>query len=272
MSSLSFPSGDPRRPGLSPAVRSTSAIPRLETTSHPAALDDWHALPPSYHETHVNSSMANMQTARRNTRRRALRSDERALSVGNDGRIPWIPRPPTREVVVSVVETLPVAPLFTTSSTVPTFGSAFFTVSSLADITGYSNLFEQYRITRIEVLIEPQVSETTNTSADPGEYISVVDIDDANTPTSYPDLGSYTTAVQTRGTQQHYHCWTPTVAVAVYSGAFTSFAATTSMWLDMGSPNIQHYGLKAGAPVVPAGGIQSYLYQARLHVSFRGRH
>lgn len=57
------------------------------------------------------------------------------------------------------------------------------------------------------------------------------------------------------------------MAVAVYSGAFTSFANAPSSWIDSGSPNVQHYGLKAAVTATAA--VQTYNLQVRARVSFR---
>jgi len=188
---------------------------------------------------------------------------------GNEGGIPWLKNLVSRNVEIMTVETLPTANLIASAGT-PQYIGAYFQISNVADISAFSAVFDQYRIGLIEVLIEPVVTEVTAPGSDVGEYISAVDIDDANAPTAYADMGSYSTAVQTRGTQSHYHRFVPTVAVAVYSGAFTSFAATTSMWLDCGSPAIQHYGLKVATAA--SGVFQTYTYQVKMHCHWRARH
>jgi hypothetical protein len=216
--------------------------------------------------------MLNMVGAKMGNRgnRKKKGKQELSASIGNDGRFPWLRQPRTRSVEISTLETIASTAILGTSMSVPTFGAQYFQVSSVNDVNSFGAVFDQYRIHLIEVLIEPQVTEVTTPATDVAEYISVVDIDDANVPTVYADLCSYSTAVQTRGTLSHYHRFVPGVAVAVYSGAFTSFASTTSLWLDMGSPNIQHYGLKIGS--LPSSVTQSYYMQVRMHVMWRGRH
>jgi len=199
------------------------------------------------------------------------KTTEENKPVGNEGNVPWMKQMVSRNVEIHTVETTTNAAFLTTSAVgANTYSGFYFTISMVNDFSSFSALFDQYKINLIEVLIEPQVSEVTTVATDVGEYYSVVDIDDATAPTVLADMGSYPSVVQTRGTQSHYHRWVPTVAVAVYSGAFTSFAATTSMWLDCGSSSIQHYGLKGGSG--PASVAQTYTYQARLHCSWRARH
>jgi len=223
--------------------------------------------------THLDASMASVSTTRssRGSGRKKIRaSKELSKAVSNDGLIPWLRSPITRGQEFHTVETLPAFTLFTSSTTVPVYAAQYFYLGQVIDATSFASVFDQYRIREIEILIEPAVTEVTAPTGDVGEFISVVDIDDANVPTLYGDLGSYPTALQTKGTIQHYHRWVPSVAIASFSGAFTSYAATTSMWLDCGSPNIQHYGIKAGS--LAATVAQSYTVQAKLHLSFRARH
>lgn len=237
-----------------------------------------------FEQTHVSSgalavaplgSAAAGRAPGRSRRRRSSSlaprgSSELHRGFGNDSVPPWLATKGTRAYQISTVETLPSFALLTTSTTVPTFAALYFQLSSLPKVAQFSSVFDQYRIDLIEISIEPQISEIITTANDVGEYVTAVDIDDANTPSAYLDVCNYANLVQTRGTQGHYHRFKPSVAVAVYSGAFTSFAATTSMWLDCGSPNIQHYGLKAAST---AGGVsQVYTANVKMHVSWRARH
>jgi len=146
-----------------------------------------------------------------------------------------------------------------------------FTVANIPDWSSYSSLFDQYMIRLIEVLIEPTVTENTSTAVYAGSLSTVVDLDDSNPPTSVADLGAYTNLQIGTGTKSHYHRWVPTIATAVYSGAFTSFGAAEHTWVDVASPNVQHYGLK-GAATATVGGAFGYTYTYKLHISFRARH
>jgi hypothetical protein len=171
--------------------------------------------------------------------------------------------------VHNFVESISPATLMTSSGSVPVFGSAFFQLSNVSNVSTYTGLFDQYMIRTIEVLIEPAVTEVTSSASITGEWTSVVDIDDATLPTSYNDLQNYTTAVQTGGTLSHYHRWTPTVALAAYAGTFTSYASADNQWLDCASPSIQHYGIKAGCLTSAS---QPFTMTCRFHLSFRTRH
>jgi len=57
------------------------------------------------------------------------------------------------------------------------------------------------------------------------------------------------------------------MAVAAYSGAFTSYSNLVGGWIDSASPAVQHYGIKLATPI--ATGSIAYTMTARAVVSFR---
>lgn len=242
----------------------TARVPSTQAASSPILRG------PTAVELRGLSALPTGMVSSRNIPRKRRKNQELNRAVGNDGPIPWLRAPPSRSEEFHSVESVPVSAFFTTSTVTPTYGAFSFTLSSLADASALTSVFEQYIVRELEVLIEPQVSEVTTPTGDVGELLTVIDIDDANNPSSLADLGSYPSLCQTRATQAHYHRWVPGVAIAAYSGVFTSFAATTSMWLDCGSPNILHYGLKGGNAAAAVAQILSI--QVRAHLSFRGRH
>lgn len=190
--------------------------------------------------------------------------------LSNDSAFPFLKTLSARTEVFHVVEALPNTSFLASSSSVPVYAVTAFSIASVTDISSYTTLFDQYIIRCIEVLIEPQVTETTSASTSVGDYISVVDLDDNSSPTTYNDLCSYSEVAQSRGTMSHYHRWRPTYAIAAYSGAFTSYASTDSNWIDCASPGVLHYGIKAASAVSTT--TQTYSIQTRLHLSFRARH
>lgn len=151
-----------------------------------------------------------------------------------------------------------------TSNTVPTFGSLSFTLSQLDQVSTFTALFDQYRINLIELWIKPALG-ANNVFTD---YTSVIDFDDDSNLGSYSAALDYTNAVTTYLSEGHYRVFQPHIAVAAYSGAFTSFANEPAPWIDAASTGVKHYGLKLAAKVaiVNASPIN---VTARLHISFR---
>jgi hypothetical protein len=159
---------------------------------------------------------------------------------------------------------------FTSSTTVPVYGSLTVTLNAFDIDNAISAVFDQYRIVQIETWLIPRQSTADTSSASPGMIISAVDVDDANAPTSYGQVTHYQSAVESAGIQGHYHRWQPHVAVAAYSGVFTSFANEASPWIDMASDGVQHYGMKVASAV----GTQACVYDLVTRAVFdcRGIH
>jgi len=134
--------------------------------------------------------------------------------------------------------------------------ATFFTLADIPQSSTFTALFDRYRINRVEVTFTPVQN---NNQAQSGSVIVsvpdyslyyVVDVDDASVVAPVTSLMEY------EGCKRHSLLsgpitvgFKPHVAVAAYSGAFTSYANQADEWLDCGSPSIQHYGLKWGFPV-----------------------
>ena len=190
------------------------------------------------------------------------------LSLGNDSKSPWY-RPIGSLQTFKVRQTLAPQFLYNTSTTLPTFFGLSFLASSLDNFASLANVFDQYRIDMIEVLIIPDVTEVTPGSAGTSLYLSAVDYENSTAPSSLAELGGYASCIESSGNSQHYHRWEPQFAVAAYSGTFTSYAAQSG-WVDCSSPNVQHYGLKiAHGATGAAFGVNAAI---TYHVSFRATH
>jgi len=150
-------------------------------------------------------------------------------------------------------------------SGVPSYFGNTFVLSAFSGGSSLTTVFDQYRIDQLEVWIETTVPNNVNAFP---TLISAVDLDDANTPTSVGQVSDHLGALQTNGPAGHYHKWKPHVALAAYSGAFTSYCNTPSQWIDSASPNVQHYGLKYALVSNSTAGIQ-YRVTCRAVVSFR---
>jgi len=171
---------------------------------------------------------------------------------------------PVRSRSISGTFNLDLGGAFTTSTLGTVYYARSFTMSDLASIA-VLNCFDQYRIDCIEVFIEHNGASTASFAP----YCSAVDFDDANVPTTYEEVSHRPQAVNTAGGAGHYHKWVPRFATSAYSGAFSSFAQSADrQWIDSGSPNVQHYGLKIATRVSTAAIV--YNITARIHATFRG--
>jgi len=134
----------------------------------------------------------------------------------------------------------------TSSTTVPTsLGISFTATSHLAQFGSFATIFDQYRIMEIECWIYANTT-TINASVGGGNLSSVVDYDDDANPSTggANPLLQYQNLVISPINDGHYHKFRPHIAMAAYSGAFTSFANITSPWIDVASNAVKHYGVK----------------------------
>lgn len=161
------------------------------------------------------------------------------------------------------------ANLVASSSAAVTRG-LYFRFGDLSNTTDFTGLFDQYKITGIRVKLipaqnaaPPTISSTTNAVL----YIAA-DYNDYTAPVSSSDVLEFQN-VKTYGfneTVDYY--FKPKVALAAYSGVFTSYAASNP-WIDIGSPNVQHYGLKIYIPGVSANSICGWRILVTWYLAFR---
>jgi hypothetical protein len=144
--------------------------------------------------------------------------------------------------------------------------AAFFSLIDSAQSASLQAVFDQYRISMVEVWLIPRLTVAFTANINAGLLYSVVDYDDA-APVNVLGLQQYSNCLVGRGTCVHYRKFKPHAAVAAYAGAFTSYANETAPWLDCGSPNIQHYGFKAGVTTTDT--TYNWDLVARLQFDFR---
>ncbi len=136
---------------------------------------------------------------------------------------------------------------FTLSAVAETDRGFAFHLNDFGNYTRYTGLFDQYAIVCIVATFGATYNSVNAGSAAIPRMYSVIDHDDA-APTAIsaitlnPSVKS--THVYRRQTRMIY----PRAATAAYSGAFTSFA-NQRVWVDSGSPSVEHYGLKISSEI-----------------------
>jgi hypothetical protein len=147
-----------------------------------------------------------------------------------------------------------------TSATLFAGNAVYFQLSAVVNYASFAAVFDQYRIDEVEVWLSGSL-------ADPASFVTVIDYDDATAPTTEAALLNYQNAIVSTLNDGHYRRFRPHVAIAAYSGAFASFANEVAPWIDVVSPNVQHYGVKLGTN--PTAAISTVTMRARLWLSFR---
>ncbi len=153
-------------------------------------------------------------------------------------------------------------PVATTSTSVATAGTIQFYLNILNDYANFTNLFDQYRITSIEICLWV----VGDTSAETGLISTVVDYNDATNLLSHAAAGEYDNVVTTPLTVGHFRKFTPGVSNAVYlSGVSTGYSLVEAPWLDCsGSSGVPHYGVKYICDVTTS--ARQIMSRIRYHV------
>jgi hypothetical protein len=129
----------------------------------------------------------------------------------------------------------------------------------LANANVGAGFFDQYKIEAIRFTIAPQnnaIGLVTNSTTTLVPLYCVIDYDDNNNLGSAAAAESYSTCIVLHPGESLERTFCPRMAVAAYSGAFTSYANVQPMWIDAASTTVQHYGIKTFVPGAAAAQTQ----------------
>jgi len=138
-------------------------------------------------------------------------------------------------------------PTISYSPTIETDGAIVFTLVALGNFSAFVALFDAYRIVQVKVSFQPVGTVSVGATVMVPPLYTVIDYDDANS-TIVSALQEYDTLQVVPNGQFFERVLYPRIAVAAYSGTFTSYAQMKDQWLDCNSTAVQHYGLKYGLP------------------------
>lgn len=272
--------------GAASAARDSSRTPAEPNSSLGSGVDaGWHELRPDSRtvtiapvalvgaqlgELLANALPVGMVGGRRGRHRRQGRG-ERHIAYGNDQTYPFLKRPKELQEL-RLVQDVQANALALTAVGANSFNSAAFTAAQLDNFTSCSAVFDQYRIYKIECIVQVQTLTEVTSGLNAGMMYTCIDTDDAGIPTTIGQVTAYNSCVMSSPTQFHYHCWEPRFIVATQdSGGATIQASTQTGWIDCAHPNVPHYGLKFAASATPLAAM-NVIYMFRLHIGFRGLH
>jgi hypothetical protein len=173
----------------------------------------------------------------------------------------------TNNRVFRIVQQIDGGTVATVSTTNPVYLGLNFAVSQLDQVSSLAAVFDQYRLEKIEVWLNV-AGQGLAGSGTTCKWVSCVDYDDSNAPTTYSQVLDYQNSVQTLYDVGHYRVFTPHIAVAAYSGTFTSYANETAPWIDFTSTGVQHFGVKAAFEQA-TGSNNGVVAQYRFHLALR---
>jgi hypothetical protein len=194
---------------------------------------------------HNHSHQSKSRSSSKSSSKETLATDWSLIS----GRIPHMndPRQDNKPFKITMNGTN--ENLLTTSTTVPVANGGVITTTIFPNFANLAVCFDQYRITSAEVWIIPQA---TNNSA---LMKTVVDYDNASVTATTAYFDSYTNCHTTTLANGHYRRFVPHIALAAYSGAFTSYSNVKMQWIDCVSSNVQHFGFKTYCDTTASGAI-----------------
>jgi hypothetical protein len=141
----------------------------------------------------------------------------------------------------------------TASATIDQKPTYYFSLYNAAVGAGF---FDQYRYKAVRVSIRPQqnaVGLTTNSTTTVVPLYCVIDYDDDAALGSIGAAEAYSNCVVLEPGQSLSRTFKPRIAMAAYSGAFTSYANMEPQWIDAASNGVRHYGIKIYVPAATAG-------------------
>ena len=143
-----------------------------------------------------------------------------------------------------------------------TTGAFVFTLDSLPSYTDFTNLFDMYRITLIEVSFQPEYTELTDaalvSNAVNVYFNTAIDLADSSSPANVDEVLQYQQLQSTPITKQHVRKWRPTILMGG--------SIPCSCWIPTSNPSERHYALKYG---IPATGVaMTFRSRVRLHLEF----
>lgn len=146
-----------------------------------------------------------------------------------------------------------------------------FQLTDCPNSSEFTNLFDQYRIVKVEMTWTPSVTTAvTGSTADMQlpNINTVADFDDGVVPTNNSNLLQYQSYKSQRLDRAVSRIVSPRAALAVYNNAaIQGYAyADGPLWCNTSNPSIQHYGIK-WALVWPAAGTATQ--QGNLILSMR---
>lgn len=129
----------------------------------------------------------------------------------------------------------------------PTLGASYVQLASGTNYSSWTAVFDSYKIDKVEFVFRLRNAGSSNEFPRLALY---PDWDDSTAPASLANVYSHPrvkTWTLTPTKPEAKLVLVPKIAVAAYSGVFTSYAQNDKpMWVDCNSPNVAHYGIKFG--------------------------
>jgi len=161
-----------------------------------------------------------------------------------------------------------------TIAAVPTATTALSINFTLAASSINAGQWDQYKLLAIRFTIVPDqnaVGLFTNATTSYTPLYCVLDYDDSTNLGSVGAAEAYNNCVVLGAGESCERLFQPRIAVAAYSGAFSSFANMADQWIDAASTGVQHFGIKMFIPGATAAQtlLPSWQFSTEYFFAFR---
>jgi len=166
-----------------------------------------------------------------------------------------------------------VAQYITQSSSTFTYFAIPFRLDDIPQVATYAALFDRYKIKKVIVHFKPMfnvgdVKTDQSAIGFPQTFLTTIDYDDANVPTSLDVVRDYQMCREHNFYKPFSIELTPKIAISAYNGSFGAFANTSS-YIDIASANVQHYGIKGALSVAQSTIGQAWTVSAEYIIDFK---
>jgi hypothetical protein len=148
----------------------------------------------------------------------------------------------------------------TTDGVNPALGGFFFSLDILPDYTDFTNLFDLYRIAKIEIEWLPEYTELTDaaliSNAVNVRLNTVIDLSNSTAPATVGEILQFQQLKSTSITKPHARSWMPTFLM----GGLTPCRC----WLPSASPSQAHLGIKYA--LTPTGVAMVFRSRVKLYI------
>lgn len=130
-----------------------------------------------------------------------------------------------------------------------------FRLDNVANVTEFTNLYDQYMIKAVKIQFVPRITEASPSATNTlGNLWSVLDYDDSSAPANIDTVIQYQNVSHTQMNRTHTRYLRPCVAAEFFStGVLTTYGAKRNQWLDCANAAVEHYGIKIYGDALPVG-------------------
>ncbi len=192
-----------------------------------------------------------MPPPRRHPRRRPARARRPRRNAGT------VPRGPSLGRIVSFRQHA--YTVTTSQAATDVFSAANFVLSSASNYTGFTDLWDVYRVDYLEFTFTPTfTANPMGLAAVVPRIFVVIDLDDTVTPTTINQLREYQSC--RTGVYETFKIrFRPGVLTGLFDGTnVIAGTHTMSPWIDCAKISIPHYGIKWGITANPTSGATTF--------------